>query len=88
MDNTNTPQPVTSPAAEPIKPFPIQPGDIWDAAPGKTRVVIWQVENEKCQFWRGAVKLGLRRQERGEVLYVKTTLEELARLIVWSWENK
>lgn len=76
------------PPTAPTKPFPFVPSEIWDAAPGQTRVAVWQVENSKCAFWRGAVALGLRRQERGEVMYVKTSCEELAMLIVWSWEHK
>lgn len=82
-----TPSPNNTPAPAPVKtvkPFPLVPGEIWNT----TRVVVWQLDNPRCAFWRGALALGLRHTERNGRLFVKTSLEELALLIVWSWDNK
>ena len=69
---------------EPVKPFPITPGPFWETNPwGDT--VPWRVENPLSQFWRGAVALDLPRRQRGEILYVDTTLEDLVALLLWSW---
>ena len=67
-----------------VKPFPLKPGEIWD----KVDEIVWQVENPRCLFWRGALACGLRHQVKGQTLEVKTTLEELYKLLLWSWEQK
>lgn len=66
-----------------VIPFPLTPGEMWD----RTRAIIWQVENPRCAFWRGALALGLRHKFNGPSLFVQTTQEELALLIIWSWSN-
>ena len=69
-----------------VKPFPIQPGEWWDDRP--RGAVEWQVESPRCLFWRGALALGLRYKFVGKTLSVKTSQEEIARLLIWSWEQK
>lgn len=73
-----------APAPEKVVPFPLTPSAVWD----DVDCIIWQVENPKCAFWRGALALGLRHRPLGHAMLVKTSLEELARLIIWSWDNK
>lgn len=78
----NDPAPATvSPVA---KRFPLTPGAIWDTHP----TVVWSEVSPASQFGRGAAALHLRRTLRpNRTLIVKTTCEELALLIAWSWSH-